>query len=122
MTVVAITVVATLVMVVITAVGNCLMFTLRNHYQKQKLSLTLYDVPYNYALPPLPPCVQRMDSELYDTISNNDMELETVLSTSHVQQLVIESSITELPSMTLKMMTYHLVSMSLIQELAEAQC
>ena len=32
--------------------------------------LTIYDTPYNYQLPPLPPRVLRMDSGNYDTISN----------------------------------------------------
>ena len=90
MTVVAIAVVATLVMVVTSAVGICLMFMIRSQYQKQRLSLTLYDVPYNYALPPLPPRVQRKDLGLYDTISNDDinnMESETAFSTAAVNSV-----------------------------------
>ena len=75
--------VATLVMVVTLAVGICLIFMLRNHYQKRRL--TLYDVPYNYALPPLPPRIQRMDSGLYDTIYESKVS-ESELNTVHSSQ------------------------------------
>ena len=37
--------------------------------RKSKREL-LYDVPYNYELPPLPPRIKRTDSGIYDTISN----------------------------------------------------
>ena len=36
--------------------------------------LIIYDTPYNYQLPPLPPRVLRMDSGNYDTISNGSKD------------------------------------------------
>ena len=36
--------------------------------------LTIYDTPYNYQLPPLPPRVLRMDSGNYDIISNGSKD------------------------------------------------
>ena len=77
-------------MVVVSAVG---IYLLRNHYQKRRL--TLYDAPYNYALPPLPPRINRMDSGLYDTISEktvSESELNADLSSQEpVKDITLHS-------------------------------
>ena len=68
------------------------MFVLRKYNKKQRLPQDYYDVPYHYTLPPLPPRVHRMDSGIYDIISNNDMESETAFSTAPVNSNEHEQS------------------------------
>ena len=81
----AISVVATLVLII--AVST-VVFMLRKYYIKRKLLRDHYDVPNHYALPPLPaPRIQRMDSGIYDTISNKNVECETTFSTAVVNDI-----------------------------------
>ena len=82
----AISVVATLVLII--AVST-VVFMLRKYYIKRRLRHEYYDVPDHliYALPPLPPRIQRKDSGIYDTISNKNTECETAFSTAVVNDI-----------------------------------
>ena len=82
----AISVVATLVLII---AASTVVFMLRKYYIKRKLLRDFYDVPNHYALPPLPPRIQRMNSGVYDTISNKntDSECETAFSTAVVNDI-----------------------------------
>ena len=85
LTATAISIVATLVLIIAV---SAVVFTLRRYHVKRRRRQTFYDVPYHYALPPLPPRVQRMDSGIYDTISNKNTECETTLSTAVVNDIL----------------------------------
>jgi hypothetical protein len=58
-----------IVMVLLLLVAISLFYFAGTRYRRGKL--VIYDTPYNYDLPPLPPHLQRMDSRIYDTISNS---------------------------------------------------
>ena len=84
----AISVVTTLVLIITV---STVVFMLRKYYIKRKLLRDHYDVPdrlvYAHALPPLPPRIHRMDSGVYDTISNKNTECETAFSTAVVNDI-----------------------------------
>ena len=93
LTAIAISVVATIFVIAISAISICLVFVIMKYCRKMRLTqgYNNYDVPYNYTLPPLPPRVHRMDSGIYDTISNcdrNDVESETTFSNAAVNSNV----------------------------------
>ena len=81
----AISVIATLVLIIAV---SAVVFTLRKYHVKQRRRQNFYDVAYHYALPPLPPRVQEMDSGIYDTISNESTECETTFSTAVVNDIL----------------------------------
>ena len=93
MAAVFITVLATITASITVAVIYVIVTQCRKRKSKREL---LYDVPYNYELPPLPPRIGRMESGIYDTISNgsNDgpqnqpqaLQVENISQCEHISQ------------------------------------
>ena len=65
-------VILTTVLAVTVAVG--LIYFAGTRCRRKSRGQLLYDAPYNYELPPLPPHIQRTDSGIYDTISNGSKD------------------------------------------------
>ena len=65
-------VILTTVLAVTVAVG--LIYFAGTQCRRKSRGQLLYDAPYNYELPPLPPHIQRTDSGIYDTISNSSKD------------------------------------------------
>jgi hypothetical protein len=62
-------VISIIVVVLLLLVAIPLVYFAGTRYRRGKL--VIYDTPYNYELPPLPPRLQRMDSRIYDSISDS---------------------------------------------------
>jgi hypothetical protein len=67
-----ISVLVTLITVIAVAVITPLVYFAGTQYRRGHS--VIYDTPYNYKLPPLPPHLQRMDSGIYDTLSNSNRD------------------------------------------------
>ena len=66
----SISVLVTLTTVIVVLAAIALIYFAGTRYKRNARRELVYDIPYNYQLPPLPPRIKRMDSGLYDTISN----------------------------------------------------
>ena len=60
--------------VIAVMVAVALVYFAGTRYKRRSRGQLIYDVPYNYELPPLPPRIRRTDSEIYDTISNGSKD------------------------------------------------
>ena len=67
-------VLVTLTTVIAVVVVVALVYFAGTRYKRISRGQLIYDVPYNYELPPLPPRIRRMDSGIYDTISNGSKD------------------------------------------------
>ena len=70
----SISVLVTLTTVIAIMVPVALVYFASTRYKRKSRGQLNYDAPYNYELPPLPLRIRRMDSGIYDTISNGSKD------------------------------------------------